>query len=169
MSRPTTGRRVRRNGISMIYLPSKEILFSILKCLNDNNTLLFYINFVIFYLLVWLIIQINSLFSFDNFWNWAGFNADRSMTHRLSSLILAWIIADGNNRILFKSSSSKESKFDIFDDPILIDSSKVFDWQFFSIKAMYLLISWQLSQLLFVEFVEFIRVYRVKRAFYTLF
>ena len=52
MSRPTKRKRVRRNGISMIYLPSKEILFSILKCLNDNNTLLFYINFVIFYLLV---------------------------------------------------------------------------------------------------------------------
>ena len=39
-SRPTTGKRVRKNGIACIWLPSKEILCSILQDLTDNNTLL---------------------------------------------------------------------------------------------------------------------------------
>jgi len=41
MSRPSPGKRVRKNGIACIYLPSKEILCSILQDLNDNSRLLF--------------------------------------------------------------------------------------------------------------------------------
>lgn len=36
MSRPSPGKRVRKNGIACIWLPSKEILISILQDLNDN-------------------------------------------------------------------------------------------------------------------------------------
>ena len=41
MSRPTRGKRVRKNGIACIWLPTKEILCSILQDLNDNPRLLF--------------------------------------------------------------------------------------------------------------------------------
>jgi hypothetical protein len=41
ISRPSPGKRVRKNGIACIYLPSKEILCSILQDLNDNARLLF--------------------------------------------------------------------------------------------------------------------------------
>ena len=40
-SRPSPGKRVRKNGIGCIFLPSKEILCSILQDLNDNSKLLF--------------------------------------------------------------------------------------------------------------------------------
>jgi len=39
MSRPTTGKRVRKNGIACIFLPSKEDLCSILQDLNDSRLL----------------------------------------------------------------------------------------------------------------------------------
>ena len=38
-SRPTTGKRVRKNGIACIFLPSKEDLCSILQDLNDSRLL----------------------------------------------------------------------------------------------------------------------------------
>ena len=41
MSRPTAGKRVRKKGIACIFLPSKEVLCSILQDLNDNSRLLF--------------------------------------------------------------------------------------------------------------------------------
>ena len=40
-SRPSPGKRVRKKGIACIFLPSKEILCSILQDLNDNSKLLF--------------------------------------------------------------------------------------------------------------------------------
>ena len=40
-SRPSTGKRVRKKGIAMIFLPSKEILCTILQSLNDNTRILF--------------------------------------------------------------------------------------------------------------------------------
>ena len=42
MSRPSPGKRVRKNGIACIWLPSKEILCSILQDLNDNNSRLLF-------------------------------------------------------------------------------------------------------------------------------
>ena len=40
-SKPSAGKRVRKNGIACIFLPNKEILCSILQDLNDNSRLLF--------------------------------------------------------------------------------------------------------------------------------
>lgn len=40
-SRPSPGKRIRKNGIACIFLPSKEVLCSILQDLNDNSRLLF--------------------------------------------------------------------------------------------------------------------------------
>ena len=40
-SRPSPGKRIRKNGIACIFLPSKEVLCSILQDLNDHSRLLF--------------------------------------------------------------------------------------------------------------------------------